>query len=373
VGAVAGLWARLQRSHAWRTWQLYGSRRGPVLAGGIAYAGLFSVFGAVVAGFSVFGLVLGANGPLFDAVVSAVDDTLPGLLDVPAGDGVIEPASLVDPNLVSWTGAIAFLTAVFAGLGWLDALREGVRAMFAMPPVEQNVVRAKLVDVLVLATLGLAVLTSAVLSIGTGSAASWLLQQVGMEGGPVGTVALRLVAFAVVATADALILLVVFRLLAGLHLPWIRMRGAAIGGGVALAAITHLSGLLIGSAGSRNALLATGAVLVGLLIVLNLVSRVILVAACWMVVYDDPDAVLEHGPPEPVDLVKSDAYLRAADPRKRTFGPGPEPTVSQRAADRTSVAAGVVLGATAVVVARVLGRATTSAFGLLRRRDRDDD
>ena len=218
------LLARLQRTHAWRAWQAYGKRRGPILAGGIAYAGLFSVFGAVVAGFSVFGLVLGSNGPLFDAVVRAVDDSLPGLLDVPAGDGVIEPSSLVDPNLVSWTGAIAFLTAVLAGLGWLDALREGVRAMAGLPPLEQNVVKAKLVDVGVLATLGLAVLASAVLSIGTGSAASWLLQQVGLEGGPVASAVLRVAAFLVVAAADALILVVVYRLLAGLHLPWVRMR-----------------------------------------------------------------------------------------------------------------------------------------------------
>ena len=369
MGGIGALWSRFQRSHAWRTWQLYGQRRGPVLAGGIAYAGLFSVFGAVVAGFAVFGLVLGSNGPLFDAVVTAVDDTLPGLLDVPAGDGVIEPASLVDPDLVSWTGAIAFVTAVFAGLGWLDALREGVRAMFAMPPIQQNVVRAKLADVLVLATLGLTLFASAVLSIGTGSAASWLLQQVGLEGGPVGSVALRVLAVVVVAAVDTLVLVVVFRLLAGLPLPWVRMRGAAIGGGVALAAITQLSGVLIGSAGSRNALLATGAVLVGLLVVLNLVSRVMLVSACWMVVYDDPDAVREHSVPEPVDLVKSDDHLHTADPRKRTFGPGPQPVVSQRAADRTSVAAGVVLGVGAVVVARVLRGAASSAVSLLRRGD----
>ena len=36
----------------------------------------------------------------------------------------------VDPHLVCWTGAIAFVGAVLAGLGWLDALRDGVRAIF---------------------------------------------------------------------------------------------------------------------------------------------------------------------------------------------------------------------------------------------------
>ena len=358
------LLARLQRSHAWRAWQLYGLRHGPVLAGGIAYAGLFSVFGAVVAGFSVFGLVLGSNGPLFDAVVSAVDDTLPGLLDVPPGDGVIEPASLVDPNLVSWTGAIAFVTALLAGLGWLDALRTGVRSMHGMAPVKQNVVKTKLVDVAVLATLGLAVLASAAVSIGTGSAASWLLQLVGLEGGPVASTVLRVAAFCVVAAADTVILLVVFRLLAGLHLPWVRMRAAVIGGGVALAAITHLSGLLVGSAGSRNPLLATGAVLVGLLILLNLVSRVILLASCWMVAVDDPARVVVHGPDEAVDLVKDD--LRPSQHAARLAQV--RPTYGQRAADRTTLAAGVVLGAGAVVAGRVVRRGAGSLVDLVRGR-----
>ena len=361
---MKGLLARLQRTHAWRAWQAYGKRRGPILAGGIAYAGLFSVFGAVVAGFSVFGLVLGSNGPLFDAVVRAVDDSLPGLLDVPAGDGVIEPSSLVDPNLVSWTGAIAFLTAVLAGLGWLDALREGVRAMAGLPPLEQNVVKAKLVDVGVLATFGLAVLASAVLSIGTGSAASWLLQQVGLEGGPVASGVLRVAAFLVVAAADALILVVVYRLLAGLHLPWVRMRPAVIGGGMALALLTHLSGLLVGSAGSRNPLLATGAVLVGLLVLLNLVSRVMLLAACWMVTLEDPAKTLEHGPPEALDLTKDDPRPSQRAARLASV----QPTYGQRAADRTTLAAGVVLGAAAVVTGRVLRRGASSLVDLVRGR-----
>lgn len=361
---MTDLIARFQRSHAWRAWQLYGLRNGPVLAGGIAYAGLFSVFGAVVAGFSLFGLVLGSNGPLFDAVVSAVDDSLPGLLDVPAGDGVIAPASLVDPDLVSLTGAIAFVTALFAGLGWLDALRAGVRSMHDMEPPKRNVVLTKLIDVGVLATLGLSILASAVVSIGTGSAASYLLQLVGLEGGPVSSAVLRVAAVAVVAAADAVILLVVFRLLAGLHLPWVRMRPAVIGGGVALAVITQLSGLLIGSAGSRNALLATGAVLVGLLVLLNLVSRVILLASCWMVAVDDPSRVVEHGPAEAVDLRK--AAVRPSQRAARIAQV--QPTYSQRAADRTTIAAGVVLGAAATVGLRVLRRGVGSLVDVVRGR-----
>ena len=156
----------------------------------------------------------------------------------------------------------------------------------------------------------------------------------------------------------------VFRLLAGLHLPWVRMRPAVIGGGVALAVITQLSGLLIGSAGSRNALLATGAVLVGLLVLLNLVSRVILLASCWMVAVDDPSRVVEHGPAEAVDLRKS-----AVRPSQRAARLAQvQPTYSQRAADRTTIAAGVVLGAAATVGLRVLRRGAGSIVDVVRGR-----
>ncbi len=358
--------ARFQASHAWRAWQWGLERRGAVMAGGIAFAGLFSVFGALLAGFSLLGLALGNDGDLYDGVVGAVDQALPGLLDVPAGDGVVDPADVVRSDLVTWTGGIAFATALFAGLGWLDALRMAIRSMFDLPWLQKNIVVKKLGDAVVLATVGLSLVASALVSLLIGSAASWLLRLAGLEGGPVATLVLRLAALGVVVALDVVILVVILRLLAGVRLPWARLRGGVLIGALAMAALTQAAGLLAGSAASRNPLLATGAALVGLLVMLNLVSRVMLYACAWIAVGVVPDPEVALGN-ERVSLHKD---VDGARPPGTSSVIRPRPTsqrpTSQRATDRTTLAAGVVLGAVGLAAARVLGGGLRSVVSLVR-------
>ncbi len=358
VAGAKALVAKVQSSHPWRAWQWNLERRGSVMAGGIAFAGLFSVFGALLAGFSLLGLALGNDGDLYDSVVGTVDQALPGLLDVPAGDGVVDPADVVQSDLVTWTGGIAFATALFAGLGWLDALRMAIRVMFDLPWLQKNVVVKKLGDAVVLATVGLSLVASALVSLLIGSAASWLLRLVGVEDGPVATLVLRLAALGVVVALDVVILVVILRLLAGVRLPWARLRGGVLIGALAMAALTQGAGLLAGSAASRNPLLATGAALVGLLLILNLVSRVMLYACAWIAVDVVPDPVHER-----VDLRKA---VRSGRPAAQSPAHRSEPTSSQRATDRTTLAAGVVLGAVGLATARVLGRGLRSVVSLVR-------
>lgn len=364
---MRALLARWKSSRLGRTWERYGTRRGPILAGGVAYAALFSVFGALVAGFSVFGLVLGSDQQLFDDVATAVDAQLPGLLDIGPDGGPIDPEVLVDPDLVSITGVIAFATALFAGLGWLDALREALRAVLGLPPDEHNFAAKKLADVGVLTMFGLGILLSAVTSVVVNAAASALLQAVGLDGGQVGSVMLQLLALAVVAVVDAALLWGIFRVLVGLRLPWAQVRGPVLVGGLALALLVSLSGLLVGSAGGRNPLLATGAVLVGLLVLLNLVSRIMLLVATWLSTGPGvDDERLDH---EGVDAAR--ARTRAeVDLRKHAIAAPPrvQPSYSARAADRTTIAAGVVLGAVAVTTLRVVGQGVSTLVRSARRR-----
>ncbi len=104
--------------------------------------------------------------------------------------------------------------------------------------------------------------------------------------------------------------------------------------------------------------------LVGLLVLLNLVSRVMLLAACWMVTLEDPAKTLDHGPPEAIDLTKDEPRPSQRAARLASA----QPTYGQRAADRTTLAAGVVLGAAAVVTGRVLRRGASSLVDLVRGR-----
>lgn len=338
-----------------RTLQRYGERAGAVLAGGVAYAALFSVFGALVAGFSVFGLILGNDRELFDRVVASASEMLPGLLDTGDG-GAIQPDALINSNLFSWAGIIAFLTALFAGIGWVGSLRIALRQMFDIPPDGRNAVVQKLFDVLWLASLGGVLLVSAVLSMGVGSLARPVLQALQLDG-PVLGWALRLLAFAVVVAVNLVAMLIIYRWVAGLKLPLVRLRSGLLIGAIGMTLLTTFSGQLVGSAGSANPVLATGALLVALLVLFNFVSRLMMYVACWIATFDP---LPEPDDPHPLDLHKD--YAEDTAPRDMV------PTYSGRAGDTTTAAAGFVLGAGAVMATRVVGGGLRQLARLARGR-----
>ena len=59
---------------------LYTEKRGPVLADSVTYRALFSVFAAVLLGFSAAALWLAGNPEAWNALVSAVNSVIPGLI-----------------------------------------------------------------------------------------------------------------------------------------------------------------------------------------------------------------------------------------------------------------------------------------------------
>jgi membrane protein len=109
-------------------------------------------------------------------------------------------------------------------------------------------------------------------------------------------------------------------------------------------------------------LFASIVVVVGLLIWLNLIARLTLIAAAWAAndvdeihSREDGPVAADHGS-EAVPVPGSTAAREALLP---TFG--------TRSGDRTTLAAGAVLGATAVMAAGALARGIRSAVGLARR------
>src|SRR5690606_21384549 len=80
---------------------LYVERRGPVLADAVTYRALFSVFAGLLLGFSVAALWLAGNDEAWDAVVSAVDSAVPGLV---GEDGIVDPADIDAPTSLSIAG-----------------------------------------------------------------------------------------------------------------------------------------------------------------------------------------------------------------------------------------------------------------------------
>jgi membrane protein len=356
-GVKAAL-ARLKAIRAYRAWQGYNDARGGLLAGGIAYFAFFSVFPALTLGFAIFGFVLRCHPHLFHQVVSSVSDTLPGIVkDSTHPDGIIDASKPPTPNVLTITGLVSLVVLVLAGLGWLSALREGVRAMFGQSTFRANPILGRFRDIGVLALLGFSVLVSAVLSGLSNAATQKVLDWVGMSpDGLVGRIGLPLVTFAVLLVVDFGIMLLIFKVLSGISAPWRIMRSGAIVGAIGIGILKVA--VAYGVVGvTNNPVLASFAVIVGLLLVMNLLSRVVLLASAWASA--DVDAV-RAGQTSEVSEVAAEL------PRPR--GPHElEPSFGPRSADRTAIAAGAVLGALGAVGVGALRRAGHALVAVLRR------
>ena len=89
IERVKALVAAGRRTRVGRALIRYGTARGALMAGGIAYTGMFSIFAALVIGMSIMMAMIG-NRPAFRAaVVSSVDSLLPGVLDTGDGQGLV--------------------------------------------------------------------------------------------------------------------------------------------------------------------------------------------------------------------------------------------------------------------------------------------
>lgn len=357
---IKGWWARFQTTHIWRAWKRYGDRNGNLLAGGVGYFAFFSIFPAVLLAFTVFGLVLRSQPQLLTDTKNAINDLLPGFVKTPANPNGIINVNVPTGAALSIEGIVSVVGLVLAGTGWLSALRDAIRAIFGVQGSSGNPVLAKLRDIGVLVLLGVGILLSAAVGAIAGAAASWVGHFIGLGGqGWILTVVALIVGIAL----DAGLVAIMLRLLTGVRLPWEVLRDGAIFGGIGLTVLKKFGTLLL-SGTTHNKLYLGFALVAGLLVWLNLMSRVILVAAAWAANdLDGPDGAgpsrdlspgqaqkLAEGPaPQPVDSVRqrTDAGL---------------PTFGQRAADRTSVAAGAVLGAVGAVALGSVARGIRSLF-----------
>lgn len=355
-------WAFVTRHRPYTAYLRFSEANGNLLASGVAYYSFFSVFPAIALAFTVFGFVLQGRPDLIVAISNQLNTLIPNMVKTAANPTGFIGVSAPTTTALTVTGISAFVILLLAGLGWIGALRTGIRSVFGLDAATGNAVLTKLRDLAVLGALGVGIAVSAAVSsvagglttqvagaVGLGEAA-WLVTVVGLLLGIV---------------FDGGLMVLMIRVLSGVPLPWHNVRDGALFGAVLLGALKIFGSALIANA-TKSPLLGAVAVAVGLLFWLNLMARVILLSAAWAATHVDI-AELVHESDHESDHETSEeeatagrssvtpgapwapsASISRLDGRSEAGAPAPASVrgvAASRRGDRVSLAAGVTIGA----------------------------
>lgn len=287
---ITAVWGGVRRLRAVRVFLQYNAKGGPLLAAGLSYQALFAVFAAIWVGFAIAGFAIRANPELEQAFLALLTTNVPGLIDTGDG-GAIDAEKLFATGILSWTGGIAAVGLLFTALGWLASGRDAVRLLFGLPTAPTNFLLLKLKDLGLALGLGLAMVLSAGLTVLSTAALGSVFDWFGVDHeSAAATVAARAVGLLAVLALDAVVLGAFYRIVSGIRIPFRQLAHGVLLAAIALGVLQALGSTLLGGA-TRNPLLASFAVIIGLLIWFNLVCQVTLLGATWIAVSSDDAGV----------------------------------------------------------------------------------
>ncbi|GAB3961896.1 YihY/virulence factor BrkB family protein [Actinoallomurus acanthiterrae] len=259
--------------HLGRAYERYQGCRGNRLAAALTFYGFLSFFPLVALAFAVMGYVVAVSPGAREYVTKAIYELLPGLADR------LPVQQIADAK--AGASVLALLGLSWSGLGWIGVWREFLRTMWTGNPEDDiNPILKKLADLGVLLVLGLTLLASVALSGLATSATHAVLHWAGLSQVTGAGTFLRLVAIGVAIAANTFLFLVLFERLSGTRAPWRQLLRGCLFGAVGFEALKLIGTYLVGHV-MRNPLYASFAVIVGLLIWINVVSRFILFTAAW--------------------------------------------------------------------------------------------
>ncbi len=303
-----------------RVWRNFSFKNGFLLSAGMSYYVLFALFALLYVAFAGAGLWLGASTTAIDVLVRLMNTYIPGLIGeggLVSVDDVTEIARS-SGGVLGVTGAIALGVALWTAVGAVTFTRRAVRDLFGLPFDTRAYWLLKARDFFAAIVFGGAMLVGAVLS----WAGVWALEQMyRLLGWSTGSwlfdASVRVVSIGVAFVLDAGALALLVRFLAGTTL---RRRyigpGAALGGG-AMVVLQLGAGLLLSRVPS-NPLLASFAVIVGLLLWCRWLAIVQLLAVSWIAVTaEDNDQPLEREDETAARLAEEEALVLAARVRLR--------------------------------------------------------
>ena len=248
------------------------------LAAAVTYYAFLSLFPLLLLIASVIGYLLRDQMERRQQLLEYLSDYLPPAL--------AESLVRIVSEHAATTGLLGVLGLLIAGLGWVDALRESIRAVWHQPSPTGSIIRKKLMDVLILAGLGV----TALVSVGV-SAVATELAALGYSFFDIPTdqavarAALQALAFGLAVLSDVALLTYLLLRLPRSAEPFFRVVQASFVGALLLEFAKYLGFyyfdlVLDKGANVYGVSLATA---IGLLLWVNLMARFMMFTAAWAV------------------------------------------------------------------------------------------
>lgn len=196
-------------------------------------------------------------------------------------------------------GLIGLVGTLLSGLGWIEALRAAIRTVWHESVSGGNIVTRKIADVIALVGLFAVIAASVVVSGAATAATTSVLGFLGLSASLGAETVTFVLSYALGALIDVAIFLYLFVRLAKVSTPLRRVLKGAVFGAIGFEVLKFAGAFYIGRTTTKGeATYGTFATVVGLLLFLNLVSRLILYTAAFTVTagYDDDAAPAPLGP-----------------------------------------------------------------------------
>ncbi|MEV5072327.1 YihY/virulence factor BrkB family protein [Microbacterium sp. LMI12-1-1.1] len=289
--------ALTQRTMAWfpvRVWRHFLQHNGFLLAAGVSYQALFATFAAIYVAFAITGLWLGGSAEAVDGLINLINLYIPGL--IADEGGLFTPDQVTDiatssAGVLGITGIIALGTLIWTAIGFVTFARRAVRDIFGLPPDLRSYIYLKARDLVGAGMFALALVVGfAATSIGTW-ALNWAFAFFGWSNasswiGATASIGTIIISFVIYSAALGGLI----RFLTGTKLPWRRIWPGALLGGGAITVLQLFTGWLFIYT-PTNALLATFAIFVGLLLWFRIIGIIMLVAAAWIAVAAEDEEI----------------------------------------------------------------------------------
>lgn len=262
--AIDSLVAWWRRSLTGRVIDRYVSRRGPLLANGLAYGLLFAFFAGVWIVVSALGLVVTGSEEMQKTLLAMLRTVIPSVSDS-----------------LTWTGLVTLAVFWWTVTGWMNSLRNAVTTMFDDCTQELNVVKARLRDTVAAIMVAVLFILSTAAGVVSGGLMRLVLRALGIADDSLpGALLLESTGFATGVLLNFALFMLLLRVVAHIRAGKFTLVGAALG---ALAvAVMQLLGARLLTGASRNPMLAPFAAIIGVLIWFNLVAQVIMICAAFI-------------------------------------------------------------------------------------------